>query len=250
MGQRWRRKSALTALLLTILPALTGAWAQSVPVPAGGILLTSEENPPYNFTESGSGRFRGIVGDLIPILMERAGLPYRIEILPWSRAFRTAQVKKDVCVFSTTVTSDRIKHFEWVKPVAEGGYALFAWSDWPGQVQTQEDLRGLRVVVQAGGPEKPILKSLDMQIVETQLTNLHRMLQAGRADLIATGIVSGRWLMKYTGLNMKMVIQLSTTELGLACNPGTDPAKLAAMRSALTSLREDGTVDRVYDAYR
>ncbi|HYE50583.1 MAG TPA: transporter substrate-binding domain-containing protein [Azospirillaceae bacterium] len=243
------------ALVGAALARAAPASAQEAPPegvrpPAGGILLVTEENPPYNMTDPAAGRPVGIAADLMQAVMERAGIPYAWSVLPWQRALWTARTVPGSCALAATLTEERRDRFAWVAPLAEGGLAVFARSDLPVPADGLAGLRGRPVLIQAGSFAGDPLKQAGLEPMPVQLDNIVPMLLAGRADLLGHGVASGLWLARRGGVAVRQVAQLTRTELGAACQPATDPGLLARMRDALAELRRDGTADAIAGRYR
>lgn len=78
-------KTAAAALLVAAAPVSASAE----------FLLTTEEYPPFNMTFQ--GRITGLSTDLVRAMFDKAGIAYKIEMLPWNRAIHLAQTQKDTC---------------------------------------------------------------------------------------------------------------------------------------------------------
>ncbi|HYE48330.1 MAG TPA: transporter substrate-binding domain-containing protein [Azospirillaceae bacterium] len=232
------------ASLLTILLAATPAAGQS-------LLLVSEENPPFNFTDPSTGEFSGTVTKVLQLVMARAGIDYEIQVHPWQRSYRMAQNQPNTCVFATNRSPEREAQFKWVGPLAEGGWALFARADWPHRIDTLEDARRHVVAVQSGNAVERFLANQGGFQLEPVATRVNfKMLGGGRFDLVATGIINGQLQAKEAGVPVKIVYRLTSSSLELACNTGTDTVLMERMQQALDGLKAEGVVQAIQDSIR
>lgn len=239
-------------LLLILALWIVGADALAEAPPR--LILATEENPPANFTDPETGRFVGVAHEKVVHLMQRAGLDYEVRVLPWTDAFGLAQTDPRACVYLTNITEERRPGFQWVAPLTEGGWVLFARADWTGKVETPEDLRGLRITVQQSSGIEAHLRKLSEQIggldLDTQagFGNLGRLAR-GEVDLYAAGIWTGAYHARKERVPVRMVYRLRSSTGGLACNKEMDRDLVARMQAALDSVIADGTADRIDRRY-
>lgn len=228
--------------------------AACLPVRAQPIILATEENPPANFTDPATGQVVGVAADKVRLLMDRAGLPFDLRVLPWPDAYALAQANPRACVFMANVTEERLPLFQWVAPLMSGGWALFSRADWNRKVDGPEDLRGVRIGVQDRSALEGSLRDLAMRvggiILDTNpgAANLARLAR-GEVDLYAAGVWAGTFQARREGVPVRMVWRLSTSTGGMACHPGMDPEIIRRMQAALDSLVADGSTTRIDEAY-
>ncbi|HYC04555.1 MAG TPA: ABC transporter substrate-binding protein [Azospirillaceae bacterium] len=236
----------IACLAAALVLAAASARAEALP----RLVMNTEEDPPYNFTDPSTGGLSGIAGELVPMVLKRAGIEYEIRMLPWRRAYETAQRQPNTCVFAINLTEERRPLFKWVTPVAKGGWTLFGRQDWTRQVRSLEDIRDVPVVAQAGSGIEALLVDSGIQVVPvTALPTMMPMLANRRADLVAIGATNGPWLARQAGVELQPVLRLSTTELGIACSLTTDDRLVDRMHAALRQLRAEGVVDEIAKRY-
>jgi len=102
----------MKTLMLTLLCCSASAMAAD----AAHLKLLTEDYPPFNMADSG-GRVIGLSTDIVRQLLQRAGISYDVELLPWVRAFNRAVLEPNTCVYSTTRTEQREHQFKWIGPV-------------------------------------------------------------------------------------------------------------------------------------
>lgn len=225
---------------MMIRACLLAGCAVLAPVAAqADILLTTEEYPPFNLTQD--GKVVGIATDLVRAMFDKAGVAYKIDVLPWNRAYQTALIQKDTCVYSTTETPERKTLFEWVGPLVRNDWVLFAKADNAAPLKNLEEARGKSIGGYGGDAIAVYLEKDGYKVDAAPRDELNLpKLAAGRIDYWASGSELGPYLAKLQGMadQIKPVLTFNTTVLSLACNKDTDPAVLAKLRAALESVRK------------
>jgi polar amino acid transport system substrate-binding protein len=234
--------SGCAALLLSL--AAGDASAAGTPP----LLLVTEENAPYTHTDPATGRTIGIAGELVQRMMERAGVPYRNETLPWDKALKRAETEPGTCVYATAMSAERLARFRWVGPLTDGQFALFGAAGRP-EISSLEDLRGLRVGAPYRGPFEHILRERGYNVVPMDKLELFGALREGRIDVVAYGLRNGRWQARQERVPVKVMMTMLGPNVGLACHPATDPATLARLDEALQWLHADGTAAAIHARY-
>ncbi|MBW2610145.1 MAG: transporter substrate-binding domain-containing protein [Deltaproteobacteria bacterium] len=100
------KKSLLTIALLFFTASICGA---------ADIQVVTEEWKPYNFTEN--GKVTGISTEVVKITLEKAGLTYKIDVLPWARALKKARNEANVLIYTIVRNKAREKQFKWIGPL-------------------------------------------------------------------------------------------------------------------------------------
>jgi len=241
MALAWARH-AWVAVLLAAASASPAARAE-------GLLLVTEDNPPYNFADPNApGRIGGFVAEIVALTMERAGVPYTTEMLPWEEAYAKAQAQPGTCVYGISQSPERLPLFRWVGPLAEGQFAIFGKAD-RSPIASLEELRGARIGVQANGPFERLLRERGFAVTATTKEALFPLLRDGGIDFVALGLRNGRWFARQAKVPIRVLMRMLGPQLALACHPETDPALLARMNAALGDLHADGTAGRILARY-
>ena len=236
------RRALLAGALL--LACLRGAGAQTP------LLLVTEHTPPDIMREGDS--VRGISGDKVRIMLERADIPHRFQVLAWRRAYMLAQKDPDTCVFSTARIPEREALFKWVGPLREADWTLYGLASTRRQLKSLEDARGLRIGGYNGDVRATYLQARGFTVDTAQddLTNPRKLL-AGHIDLWAAGSEVARLAIEQNGWSGKIVplLVFHSTKLYLACNRSVPDQRIAAMNAALTDMQRDGTVAAIERRY-
>ena len=244
----------LRSCLLPLAALLLAAWTH--PAPAAGLVFLTEENPPFNYTES--GKLVGAGTEIVAQIASRAAIPVRSEVLPWETAYVRAQAERNTCLYSTAREENREKLFLWVGPIATNQWALYARGDFAVPLRTLKDLAPYRIGVVARDAKADFLREnavTNLRFVRDDRDNPPRLLlpadNPDHIDLWIAGVYSAREIARAANIpDLKQVLVAAERPLYLACNPQTDRATVKALADALETLRADGTVARINAGYR
>ena len=76
------------------------------------LTVYTEEFPPFNFTEN--NKIVGVSTDVVEAVMKRVGIEYKLESLPWARAFKYAKDRPNALIYSISRRAKREKLFKWI----------------------------------------------------------------------------------------------------------------------------------------
>lgn len=212
--------------------------------------ITTEFSPPSAMTRD--GRVIGFATEKIRIIMERLGIDYEIEMLPWKRAYLLAQTQAATCVYSTTRVPERETLFKWIGPTHENDWTLFGLAGRNYQVATIEDARKYRIGGYNGDvrSEALIAQGFMVDTVQDRLANPRKLL-VDRIDLWASSLRVGSAIVAENGWSKQIVpvLTFKRTGLYLACNPGVPDALVAKMNATLRAMNHEGlsaAIERKY----
>lgn len=222
-----------------------GAWARP------RLLITTESSPPSAMM--GETQVIGFATEKVRGVMERAGIDYTIEMLPWRRAYLLAQTQEATCVYSTTRVPEREAMFKWVGPTHENDWTLFGRAERTYPIASIEDARKYRIGAYNGDvrSEALIAQGFIVDTVQDKLANPRKLL-AGRIDLWASSVRVGEAIVAEHGWSGQIVpvLTFKRTELYLACNPAVPDALVARMNAALRAMNSEGVsaaIERKYN---
>ena len=88
----------------------------------------TEIYPPFNFEEN--GKLKGVAVDFLKEIWTEMGVDeQKIEVLPWARAYKMVQMKKNTVLFSTTRSPARESLFKWAGPIKSNPIGFVARKD-------------------------------------------------------------------------------------------------------------------------
>ena len=225
-------------------------------------LVMTEELPPYNFKHN--GQIDGISTDILLLMMKESNMLVRredIQLLPWPRAYVTAQNTPGSILFSAARTPVREQLFKWVGPVTDLTISLIAQKKKQIQIRTLEDLHAYKIgTIRNGAPEQLVLtmgvKEEELDRIATPESNI-RKLQAGRIDLFAFSMPSTCYIMRELGIDpndYESVYTLKQADLYFAFHKDTDDEVINTLNTTLRRLQQPdsqgkSTVSRIIEGY-
>lgn len=231
-----------------LMVAASGCMA--APEPRPRLLITTESSPPSAMM--GEKGVTGFATEKIRMIMDRAGIDYRIAMLPWQRAYTMAEKNPDTCVYSTTRVPERENQFKWVGPTHENDWTLFGRADRNYNITSIEDARKYRIGAYNGDvrSEALIAQGFIVDPVQDKLANPRKLL-VGRIDLYASSVRVGTALVAENGWSSQIVpiLTFRRTELYLACNTGVPDALIVKMNAVLRAMNSEGVsaaIERKY----
>ncbi|MEN8198505.1 MAG: ABC transporter substrate-binding protein [Thermodesulfobacteriota bacterium] len=252
-----RRLSTWVVIVLTLLCPLALSAAAEVdwnPM--------TEELPPYSLLEK--EEVRGICADVLLQLLAKNSIKVErgdIKMLPWARAYKTAQDVPGSILLNTARTPEREEMFKWVGPVRELTIGLLALKKDKIEFETLTETGKFKIgVIRDGVAEQLLLKA---GVKEEQLDRIAdptlnlRKLGAGRIDLFAFSVPTARYILVKMGLNpddYESVYTLKQAELFFAFHRDSDEELVQALNKTLQEMLEkDGSgrseIDRISDNY-
>lgn len=213
-------------------------WLQAAPVQ-----LVTEVFPPYQ-QQVGSEALQGWSVDIVRQIMLAAQQPYRIDVMPWARAYKTARSQPDTLIFSLLRTEEREGQFAWIAPLCPMRISFYTGKNRP-EVQAADIQSAVKYVVgvENGQANYRFLREQGFResrnlVVVGHNHQLQQMLELGRIDLM---LVSDLYVAQLPdqGASLRRVFTAHALEkyLFLAAHPATDPKLLQRLRQAWQQVR-------------
>lgn len=218
--------------------------------------LVSFEEPPYVMLSNGVPK--GLVVDYVAALMARAGLRYRLDILPAKRALLYALSQKNACVFPIERSQEREVDFHWISPILISRHGFFQHpNDKPVRMHVLEDAKKrdnastARIGSYLGSGIGAYLESLDFEVdyAAANDANIHKLM-ARRIDLWASDDVSARYIAANHSIELTAPsLVFFTTIRAMGCHASMPPEVIEALHDALQSMHRDGSFKRIEEAF-
>lgn len=222
-------------------------------LPAHGetLVATTENYPPFNMSLDGGQTVIGISTEILRELSRRTRIDFDIDLYPWSRAYRMAQHRDGVCVYSTTRTPERESSFKWVGPLVSNDWVLYARADNKTALERLEDAKPYLLGSYQDDAISNYLHDYRYRVEDATADHLNaRKLSLGRIDFWATGRLLGAYLTQRENLGpFRLALSFRQAEMYLACNPGVEDETIRRLNQALTEMRGDGSVERLHAKY-
>lgn len=238
--RKWVRAALLFTMGLTCLP-----------ITAEPMRVVTEHSPPGEYLDE-NGRVTGATAELVRELMRRVGETAEIQILPWARGYRIAQIGPNVVLFETTRSELREDQFKWVGPIKRITTGLFVRRHDDVSIQNLEDARNLRgICAYRGGAGGESLEALDFTNLEqpTLPEQCLQMLMHGRVDAWVTSDIGRLPLhaeLEVPADAVELAYITSVRYLYIAMSPDIDDATVELWQSTLNEMKLDGTLARFY----
>jgi polar amino acid transport system substrate-binding protein len=207
--------------------------------------------PPYVFDETET-RQQGLVRIILAQLMLRAGIDYKVTIMPPKRAELYAQFTPNTCVIPIEKSQEREVFFSWVSPVLISQNGLFQLKSAPPiLLNSLEESRPYRIGSYLGSSIGDYLSSFSYKVdLATQNdANLHK-LKAERIDLWASDVLSARYLAQQANIPITETrLNFFTSLRAIGCHHEVEPLVLSAMQNALQKMYKTGQMKQILQSF-
>ncbi|MHC8297411.1 substrate-binding periplasmic protein [Pseudomonas sp. LB3P58] len=245
----------LLALASASLLLVNGAHAAENP--DTGLVLLTENFPPYNMAKNGKNfaqdeNINGIAVDIVREMFKRAEVTYSLTLrFPWERIYKLALEKPGYGVFVMARLPDRENLFKWVGPIGPDDWIMLAKADSKISLESLEQARKYKIGAYKGDAIAETLAKQGLKpIVVLRDQDNAKKLVNGQIDLWATGDPAGRYLARQDGVTgLKTVLRFNSAELYLALNKDVPDDVVAKLQAALDQLRKEGVVDDIMAKY-
>jgi len=233
--------------------------AQAKEYGAYPFLLVEDPWPPYTLGQAGETPESGLVVELMDELFKRIGHPVRMELYPWKRCIYMVQNQKADALMLTVKTSDREEFAYFPEPFFVNKIQFFHRSDKDFSWKNFSDLKGLTIGLVAGAEYSQEFQDaikqlrLKVEMVSSISINFNK-LKAGRIDITPVlDVVAAKIIADDKGFAGQFAIAAKPLRI--------TPMQMAVARSsmlmnyvheidqAIKGMKEDGTVDRIYEKY-
>ncbi|MBV4460810.1 ABC transporter substrate-binding protein [Pseudomonas sp. COR58] len=244
-------------LVLASASVLLFNTARAEDSPDTGLVLLTENFPPYNMAKNGKNfaqdeNIDGIATDIVREMFKRAGLTYSLTLrFPWERVYKLALENPGYGAFVMARLPDREKLFKWVGPIGPDDWIMLARADSKITLETLNDARKYKIGAYKGDAIAQTLtkQGLKPAVVLRDQDNAKKLV-SGQIDLWATGDPAGRYLARQDGVTgLKTVLRFNSAQLYLALNKEVPDETVARLQAALDQMRKDGVVDEIMGRY-
>lgn len=217
------------------------------PTRAATVNFVTEEYPPFSYHEGDT--LKGTSVEQVQLLMQKADIDMRIELLPWTRAYAAAQATPMTCLFTTAHSPERDKLFKWVEPLLVDDNILVATASSGIRETDLDDTRRYVIGTHRGDYTEKLLKEKDFPRIDvaSDFPSTLRKLMNGRIDLMPISEIYFEKLKLDQPL--VRVATLSSQSLGIACEKSFPEDIRTRMQQALDALITEGTQRAIFAKY-
>ena len=211
-------------------------------VVAQSLTILTEDDPPAQYLDA-NGELAGFTVELVREIQKRVGNNDKIQVVPWARAYRMIETEPNVVVFLMSRTAERNELFNWVGPVMETEFGLYAQAKSTLRLASLEEAKAVkRIGVYRGDVRDQILSNAGFTNLERTYTIVQnvKMLMAGRIDLYA-GSSSGYGLdaerAGYKASDLKLVLPFHKSQLYIAMSRQMPMASVDKWNDSVGAIR-------------
>ncbi len=217
--------------------------------------VVTENLPPYSFEDGGV--VKGASTEVVRAVLERAGLRFSIEVVPWRRALDTALNERNTFIYSVARTEPREQQLVWVGRICNRRLALYCLKERADLLgHPLAELQAATFAVIQGDASIDLLRKLGVPDRNLRLmrdspgSNTPRHVVEGRSDFFVSNPLRFEHSSKGTNLEGRFQLHSVLWEgdgYYLAANLATDPALLSRVRDAFAALQANGALKAVFE---
>jgi len=240
------KKILLTIALVFFTASLCGA---------ADLQVVTEEWKPYNYKEN--GEVTGMSTEVVKATLEKAGISYKIDVLPWARALKKARNEPNVLIYTIVRNKAREKKFKWIGPLfstdneGDSTMSLYRLKDRKDIVS--KDLKGVikyKIGVVRGNDLSSFKKAglkegKQLFPVAEEVTNIKKLFK-GRIDLISG---SNNYLQGHFDKIKDPGISIDKIEAVCPITAASEPSKETLVCMAFGMSTPDDVVEKVRAAF-
>ena len=206
------------------------------------LTVVTEDWPPFIYVDD-AGEITGLITKRVKQLFADLGINYKIDLLPWNRAYQKAKNESNVAIYSIYRTEERENDFYWhcplMKPIPVYFFSLSSREEL--KITSLTDLRQYTLGVTRDSFASKELKkqtsamNLNINSGSDDMINVKTLIN-GRVDLILDTHEALSYRLKQWGLPRSLVkkhIEFkmpSVKDHCIAFNKGTSPAILNKLK--------------------
>lgn len=221
---------------------------------ASELEILTEEYPPYNYMKN--NKIEGFSTEVVRAILKELNKEHlAIHMQPWARAYRTAQERPNVLIYTMARSPAREKIFKWVGPISDRKvwmYKLASRTDI--QVTSLENAKKYSI---SGVKNSSIVMFLiengfkvgkNINLIHNEDLNFKKFI-AGRVDLISKVPMAMAMELKSEGMDMSLVEPLILVSgdlfYYLAFSLETPDKTINEWQKALLTIKENKTYAKI-----
>ncbi len=211
--------------------------------------IVTEDWRPYNFVDG--GKLVGTSVETMRLVLEQAQVSYRMSVMPWARAYKTALEYPNHMIFSMKRIPEREPFFVWGRPLVVGGsiypYRLKTRNDI--KIRTVDDLRKYRTVTIRDSFEHQFLSNNDLletAYLVSDIPQLFRMVAKNRIDYFLLQEETFPFETRKAGLSPELYInepfEIKAASMYFAFNRQTSKQIIDRITHSFDKLKKGGQI--------
>ncbi|HLR54211.1 MAG TPA: transporter substrate-binding domain-containing protein [Pseudogracilibacillus sp.] len=214
-------------------------------------VATDNSYAPFEFIDDETGELEGFDVELIEALAEEADIEIEIQQLEFDGIVAgVGSGKFDIGIAGMTITDERKENIDFSQPYYEAGLIL-AVTDDNDDIESIDDVDDKVVATRVGSTSEDYLKDETDAEVESfpEIVEAYQVVMQGKVDAVLYDLPNVLYYAnKETGGELDTVgDRLTGEDYGIAFPKGSEIRD--DIDDALTTLKEDGTYDEIYEKW-
>lgn len=206
--------------------------------------------PPYEYQENGIDK--GLDVEILQTIAKRRHIDIQIEFIPWNRAVLEAERGSVDAVFSLVKNEEREKYLLYPSvPLYINDAKLFSLPAFPVTINRLDDLKGLRVGLEAGNTYGQQFDEATFFIKDEAADQkvLIQKFLAGRTPLIITAEAVGNYILKENKINEYRIHPFIVTKevcyVGISKKSPRAQELFKILETELKIMQRSGELDKI-----
>jgi len=220
--------------------------------------VVTENYPPFQWKDKKI--ITGPSSDVVKALIHKVGSDYSLDMYPWARAYKIAQTRKNVMIYSITRTPQREKLFKWIGKIAS--HHVYLWklkSSKHIQIKNLEDAKKYVISgVRKDAKTQYLLNNGFKQNMKTGIVHSTdvsiKLLFSNKVELLVENEDLALQVEKlgYDVSQLEKAYYLSgfSQDLHVAFSLNTPDSIVLEYKKALNELKENGDFDKLMNKYK
>ncbi len=246
--QAHRINNIVCAMLLAIWPAFS--YAQTAEIQA-----YTEDWPPYNYQRDGV--VTGIVTDILREACQLEKIQCPIQMVPWTRAYKTVQDNPNTLIFGIAKTPTREPQLLWVGPVLPRTTWIYVRPEHADKIHQITDLNQFKIGAIRGEASVDELMragvSKNAIVLFNSNSDVMRTYKLGKVDaLVNTEIAMAVNQQNFQIPDDKIKRVIKSHDGGaiyFGLNLQTDPSLVERLQNAVERMKRDGRIQSIVQHY-
>lgn len=221
------------------------------------IQLYTEEYAPLSYSHKGQAR--GLVVDVVKELLHRLDVTANIQVVPWARAYHSAQHTPNTAAFVTMRTKERNPLFKWVGPITLSNDSFYALKDSKIQVRNSQELASVKSIAVPRDwftYQELHAKGMRNLLGVTDPSQMFQLLRLGRVPLILTDNLNFYAKGEAAALignlrkeDVRVVYPYRSAYGYISFWKGTPDDEIKRWQTELDLMKLDGSFSRIYQRW-
>ena len=244
-------------------PSTEGAQSSLSQIQARDVLIVGTAiTEPFEYRHPDTGELIGFDVDIAQYIADKLGVKLEWVEMPFANLIPALQDRKvDLTIAAMYIKPEREELVDFSEPYIQTGLVMVAQSALQAQIQTVDDLAGLKVGVKIGATGAALAQDLSaagisLEIKEYKSTSDSFLdLEVGRVDVVINDYLNSLAYIKDSQADFEIITNasaeinfLSETGLGIAVHQG-DQELLNLINAALIEMQSNGDFDRLKETW-